>query len=138
MNLQALQKSITEEARFSFARSSGPGGQNVNKVNSKVFLEIELSSLKGLTEQERFLIAQRLKGRISGTGVFFLSVDEDRSQIVNKERSLQRATQLIVQASQVPKKRIKTKPKKSSIQKRLNSKAKISLIKQLRQKPSQD
>ncbi len=138
MNIQLLHESILSNARFSFSKSGGPGGQNVNKVNSKASLEIPISLLLGLSEEERSRIENKLKHRISSEGCLYLSIDEDRSQLINRERALTRAEELLVQAAHIPKKRKATKPTRGSVLDRLKTKKQKGSIKDLRRKPITD
>ena len=138
MNIQLLHESILSNARFSFSKSGGPGGQNVNKVNSKASLEIPISLLLGLSEEERSRIENKLKHRISSEGCLYLSIDEDRSQLINRERALTRAEELLVQAAHIPNKRKATQQTRGSVLDRLKTKKKKGSIKDLRRTPIND
>jgi len=133
MDRPALIGSIEANTRMDFARSGGPGGQNVNKVNSKVIARIELSSLLGLSEAELALAKERLANRIvedgSGGAILLVIVDEERDQIRNRAIALSRIEQLLTAASAIPKTRRPTKPGRAARERRLDSKHKRSTIK---------
>jgi ribosome-associated protein len=132
MNRTELHESILKETQVSFARSGGKGGQNVNKVNTKVFAAVPLAALCGLTPQEREFVQTRLAGRINQEGEIYLSADTERSQERNRADALNRLEQLIAAAAAVPKKRRKTEPSKASKEKRLLGKKLRSSIKAAR------
>ncbi len=129
MNLELIRQSIYSQAILRYARSSGPGGQNVNKVNTKVFIKIPLSQIEGLNEQERQQITHKLSSRIDNDGYIYLSVEDERSRIRNEELAIQRLISLVSTAAILPKKRIPTKPTKSARLKRLQAKQHIKAIK---------
>lgn len=126
---------IRSELQFKAARSSGAGGQNVNKVSSKVILSFDLNTSLGLTDVEKTLLRERLGTRLTTQGVLNLQCDEDRSQLRNKELVTKRFLSLMEKALLVPKKRKPTKIPRAVIEKRIKSKRNTSSIKQLRQKP---
>jgi len=102
--------SLDSEIEFSFSRSSGPGGQNVNKVNSRVELRFDVQNSNILTEAQREKIVKKLHSRINNEGVLHLSNQDERSQLKNKELVLKKFYKLINKALFEHKKRIKTKP----------------------------
>ncbi|MDR1389990.1 MAG: aminoacyl-tRNA hydrolase [Treponema sp.] len=127
MNIELLQTSIRQGSCASFSRSSGPGGQNVNKLNTKVTLRVPLAVLKGLSEAELFRLASVLSSRISGAvesnrGELVISSSEERSQRVNLERAYARAEALIGAAARLPKQRRPAKPGKAARERRLAEK----------------
>lgn len=126
--------SLDSELEFSFTRSSGPGGQNVNKVNSRAELRFDVANSKMLSDQEKSIIIKRLKSRINNDGILFLSAQDDRSQLKNKEIVISRFYEIINKALRVHKKRVKTKPSKSSIENRLKEKRESSEKKNRRRK----
>lgn len=131
-------QTIISELNFKAVRSSGAGGQNVNKVASKVVLKYDIDNSAGLSEEEKVLIIQNLLPRLTSGNVLILNSDEDRSQIRNKEIAIKRFLAIITKALLVPKVRKATKVPKSVIKKRLRDKKNLSEIKQSRRKPNQD
>ncbi|MDI5893787.1 alternative ribosome rescue aminoacyl-tRNA hydrolase ArfB [Flavobacterium algoritolerans] len=126
---------IISELSFKAVRSSGAGGQNVNKVSSKVVLSFDLKNSQALTEEEKFLVETKLSSRLTTDSVLILNCDEDRSQFRNKEIVIKRFLELIKNALLIPKERKPTKIPKSVIRKRIKDKKNISEIKKTRRKP---
>ncbi|TDS18502.1 ribosome-associated protein [Maribacter caenipelagi] len=129
------QEQLLTELQFKAIRSSGPGGQHANKVSSKMELTFELNSSSGLTEREKKRIQLKLKNKLTKDGLLILQCDEFRSQHKNKELVIKRFLKLIEKALVVPKPRKKSKPTRSSIEKRLKGKKIASLKKANRSKP---
>lgn len=132
------KEAITKELEFKAVRSSGAGGQHVNKVSSKVELSFNIRESQYLTDAEKELLCKNLSTRISKAGVLVLSSGESRSQHTNKEKVIDRFFNLIQKALIVPKKRKPTKMSKAQKVKRLENKQKQSLKKNLRRKPRID
>lgn len=126
------KKRLQTEFIYSATRSSGPGGQNVNKVNSRVELRFSVDRSQFLSLMERNKIRMKLKNRINLDGEFILVSQVERSQWRNKEVVTDKFFRLIGKALSPTKKRIKTMPTKSSRLKRLESKKRMSQKKQLR------
>ncbi len=126
---------LEPELQFSSSRSSGPGGQHVNKVNTKIELRFHIPSSELLSEEEKSILLQKLKNKINKEGELIIVSQEDRSQLKNKEIAIQKFINLLIDTLTPKKKRKATKPSKASIQKRLVSKKMISEKKIQRKKP---
>ncbi|MFN7676440.1 alternative ribosome rescue aminoacyl-tRNA hydrolase ArfB [Flavobacterium sp.] len=126
---------ILSELQFKAVRSSGAGGQNVNKVSSKVILTFDLSLSQAFEEAEKELLFTKLSNKLSNENILILNCDEDRSQLRNKEIVTKRFFDLITKSLIVPKKRKATKIPRSVIEKRIKAKRNLSEIKQNRRKP---
>ncbi len=124
---------LNSELEFSTSRSSGPGGQNVNKVNSKVTLRWNVNDSALLTPEEKELLVQKLSARLTTDGALLLTAQDQRSQLQNKEAVLHKFDRLLKQAFAKKKKRKATKPSKSSVKNRLDKKKKHSEKKKWRQ-----
>jgi len=129
-----VEKSLTE-LFFKAVRSSGAGGQNVNKVSSKVVLTFDLVNSQSLSDEEKTVLSEKLKTKLTSDGILILNCDEDRSQLKNKEIVTKRFLKLIQNALIIPKKRKPTKIPRSVIEKRIKAKRNTSEIKQNRKKP---
>ncbi len=104
------------------SRSSGPGGQHVNKTETKVELRFDIDQSDCLNEEEKRVLKEKLKRRISSDGILFVYAQERRSQLMNKKLAEKRFMQYLTTALKKPKKRIPTKPTKKSVKKRLSKK----------------
>jgi ribosome-associated protein len=122
MNIELLRASIEEKTVLDFTRSGGPGGQNVNKVNSKVIARVRLADLEGLRPAEAALAAQRLEGKLTRAEELVVQADEERDQVRNRAAALERLFAIIAGAARIPKRRVATKPTRASKERRLSSK----------------
>lgn len=132
-----IQKLISE-LNYKAVRSSGAGGQNVNKVSSKVVLSFDLKNSKALTEEEKMVLEKNLSTRLTTDLVLILNCDEDRSQLRNKDIVTKRFLEMIKKGLIVQKARKETKIPKSAIRKRIKNKKSTSQLKQNRRKPNLD
>jgi ribosome-associated protein len=126
---------VKSELKFKAVRSSGAGGQNVNKVSSKVVLSFDLNTSKGLTEKEKELLIVKLAKRLTGDNVIILNCEESRSQFKNKEIVSKRFFDLLKNALVITKIRKATKVPRSVIEKRIRAKRNQSELKSSRRKP---
>ena len=122
MNKVLLRQSIRNASEASFSRSGGPGGQNVNKLNTKVTLRLRLTDIEGLSEAELERAKGLLANRVSSGGEIVISSDEERSQRTNLERAYFRLEALFTAAARLPKHRHPTKPSKAAREQRLHVK----------------
>lgn len=134
MNVEIL----ISELSFKAVRSSGAGGQHVNKVSSKVMLSFNILKSKALSEEEKELLLKKLNTKLTKEYILILNSDESRSQHKNKELVIKRFISLIQDGLLVPKKRKPTKISKAVIKKRLDDKQKHSEKKSNRKKPDID
>ena len=132
MDAEALRKWIEDHGEETFSRSSGPGGQNVNKVSTKALLRVPLGSLEGVTEGERLRLFDKLKNKLTTEGDLVIQAQDERSQLLNRELAVERMVHTIVQALHREKPRKKTKPTKASKERRLTAKKITSTTKRNR------
>ncbi|PWA04558.1 alternative ribosome rescue aminoacyl-tRNA hydrolase ArfB [Flavobacterium psychrotolerans] len=132
------KEKIIAELHFKAVRSSGAGGQNVNKVSSKVVLTFDLNTSQALSEVEKQQLEIKLATRLTSDNLLILNCDEDRSQLKNKQIVTKRFLDLIASSLVVPKIRKATKIPKSVIKKRIKDKKNLSIVKQNRRKPNVD
>jgi ribosome-associated protein len=118
--------------RFRFIRSQGPGGQNVNKVNTKAQLSFDLRSCPALTGAVKTRLAKLAGRRLNDEGILILECDQYREQSRNRQACLNRLTELVRQALIVPKRRRPTRPTRASKERRLDAKQRRSGVKSLR------
>lgn len=126
---------ILKELSFKAVRSSGAGGQNVNKVSSKVVLTFDFNNSQALNDEQKAVISKKWATKLTSEGLFILNCDEDRSQLKNKTIVVKRFLDLIKKALLVQKKRKPTKIPRAAIEKRIKAKRNLSEIKQNRRRP---
>ncbi len=129
------KEALISELKFKAVRSSGSGGQNVNKVATKIELMFNLSESTSLTEDEKTRLADKWSSRLTKENMLMLQCDESRSQHKNKELIIKRFLSLIKEGLKLDKKRVPTKIPKSVIKKRLKNKRNLSVKKSTRKKP---
>lgn len=120
------------ELTITFARSSGKGGQNVNKTSTKVTIHWPIGKSAVLTDEERGRIRAKLVNRINNNDELVVTSEEERSQLQNKELAINRLQTLVTAALHIPKKRKATKPTRASKLRRLESKKIRSRVKEQR------
>lgn len=127
-----------DELRFEFARSSGPGGQNVNKVETKVRLLFDLCSSRSLSTEQRALIEERLATRITKAGVMHVSSQRHRTREANRRATIERFVELLADALEEQEPRVQTRVPKAVRKRRLESKRRRSQKKAMRSRPIDD
>ncbi len=123
---------LLDELFFQAVRSSGPGGQNVNKVNSKVELRFDINTSKALNDIEKSILNSKLKNKINKMGELILVEQTNRSQLKNKQKVIAKLFLIIEKALVEPQKRLDTKPTMASVKRRLEAKKVQSNLKALR------
>ncbi|WP_291859810.1 alternative ribosome rescue aminoacyl-tRNA hydrolase ArfB [Marinilabilia sp.] len=126
MNNKLINRDFAKELSFSAKRSSGAGGQNVNKVNTKVELRFSIPDSTILSNREKELLKSRLANKLTHKGELILMAETERSQLRNKVQAIKRFYTLLEWGLRPVKKRIPTKPSKASKRKRLDEKKKLS------------
>jgi len=132
MNAPELEELVRRLAVFSFSRAGGPGGQNVNKVSSRVTVRLPLSALPGLEAEARVRLAARLGRRVNAEGLVQLSVRDTRDQARNREIAIRRLVELLAAGLREPRQRHATRPSAGSRERRLAAKGRRSRAKRLR------
>ncbi|WP_293870722.1 alternative ribosome rescue aminoacyl-tRNA hydrolase ArfB [Flavobacterium sp.] len=128
---------VLKELLFKAVRSSGAGGQNVNKVASKVVLTFSIQKSEAFTDEEKNHLYTKLSSRLTTEKLLIITCDEDRSQLKNKTIIIKRFLVLMQNALLIPKKRKPTKTPRAAIEKRIKAKRNLTEIKQNRRKPMQ-
>jgi ribosome-associated protein len=129
-----MERDFSREFEFITSRSSGAGGQNVNKVSTKVMLCFKVRESILLTDEEKELIIHKLTNKINSEGILQIVSQAERTQLGNKEKCIEKFYVMIEKALIIPKIRKKIKPSKAAIQERLDAKKRTSDLKQIRKK----
>jgi ribosome-associated protein len=127
-----IKRNLENEFQFSASRSGGPGGQNVNKVSTKVELRFNLRTSSAFSEKEKEILFRKLKNKINKDGELLIVSQAERTQLLNKQVSIEKFYKLISTALTIPKKRSSTKPTYTSKLNRLEEKKNRGSIKKLR------
>ena len=127
---------LLSELKFKAVRSSGAGGQNVNKVSSKVVLSFDLFNSLGLTQDEKELLQTKISTKLTQENILILTSEEDRSQLKNKEVVVKKFLKVIENGLKIPKQRKETKIPRAVKEKRLQEKKSTASIKENRKKPN--
>jgi len=134
MNKEVLQKELVYKA----IRSSGAGGQHVNKVSSKVVLSFDVAHSSGLNWREKSLLYKSIGSRLTNDKILLLSCDESRSQLQNKNTVVERFIEIIKAGLFVAKRRVASKPSKNSVKRGKAKKSQRGDLKKTRRKPDLD
>jgi len=132
LRMNFTKADLQKETSYKTSRSGGKGGQNVNKVSSKVELLFSIASSALFTDEEKLLLTDKLQNRLNKDGYVQVICDEERSQYLNKEKAIERLTSLLTKALQKPKVRKPTKVSKAAKAARLDNKKMQSVKKENR------
>lgn len=129
------KQQLLQELQLKAVRSSGAGGQNVNKVATKIELYLDILNSTAFSDEEKVRIQLNPNTKLTKEGILILTCDETRSHHKNKELVLKKLVALLKLALKKPKVRKATQPTKAAITKRLDKKQQLSTKKELRKKP---
>lgn len=133
-----LGRDFTDEMIFTASRGGGPGGQNVNKVSTKVELRFHVASSKHLSDEEKTIILEKLSNKINSEGYLLVVAQAERTQLLNKQATIRKFYHLLEKALHQPKPRKATKPSQAAVRQRLTTKRKSSEKKANRQQRNFD
>ena len=136
--LKINPEELHPEVSFQTARSGGKGGQNVNKVETKVELRLDIPNSQVLTDEQKEFLLKKLANKITNEGVLILTHQTERSQLANKDRVIRKFDRLIREAFVVQRRRRATRPTLASKRRRIQSKKQRSETKKLRRKPPRE
>ncbi|WP_397444610.1 alternative ribosome rescue aminoacyl-tRNA hydrolase ArfB [Polaribacter sp. R77954] len=131
-------KDILLELKFKAIRSSGAGGQHVNKTSSKIELTFDLENSVALSAHQKTILKEKLSSKLTKENVFILFCEDTRSQHRNKELAIKRFLKIIATGLKRPKKRKPTKPSFASLKRKAENKQRNSVKKALRKRPELD
>jgi ribosome-associated protein len=123
------KEELQRDVQYKTSRSGGKGGQNVNKVSSKVELLFSISNSQLFTDEQKELLFSKLQSRLNRDGALQVVCEEERSQYLNKEKALEKLSVILIKALHQPKKRKASKPSKASVAARLDNKRKAAIKK---------
>jgi ribosome-associated protein len=124
-----------EDLRYRFTRSSGPGGQAVNKLSTRAELRVAVAAVRGLDDDGRGRLRRLAGRRLTADDEILLHADTHRSQLDNRRACLERLRDLVTRAARRPKRRRRTRPSRAMIERRLTAKRRTSEKKQQRRAP---
>lgn len=119
-------RDFSREFVFSASRSSGPGGQHVNKVSTRMELRFDVAASNLLSEEEKQLVLEKLASRITTAGELIIVSQSERSQLQNKDKVIEKFYALLIRALTPVKKRTRTRPTRASVEERLDDKRKVA------------